>query len=550
MIRFHAFTPGVLLILAGLTVSSARGDAVRDEIALRLDRAGSAGRLEAGGEVLSARHVLPDFYQRRDFEAAWKRDGNVDALLQAIEDMQADGLDPLDYHHEAIVRLRTAKSRSPADRAELDLLLTDALLRVAYHAYFGKVDPERLDPNWNIVTDIGDADPAKFVEDAIDGGRVAEAIASVKPQEPYYLALKQALARYRGIAAAGGWPLIPTGPTIAPGGHDARVPVLRRRLAVTGDYAGALPADSTLFDGALADALKQFQYRMMMTADGVVGPGTTRALRIPVAQRIDEIRVDLERTRWVIRHLGERHVLVNVSSAQVYLLNHHKVEWSARCQVGQTARQTPIFRADMRYLVFNPDWTVPRGILAKDILPAGKRGEAILERKKLVALDRKGARVDPAAIQWSRYTASSFPYTLRQMPGPDNALGQVKFMFPNKHSVYLHDTPSRDLFDKDVRTFSSGCIRVERPLELAERLLDDRSKWSAEKIRQVVEAGRMTNVSLARPIPVLLLYFTVTIDAQGLIRFSDDLYQRDPRVLAALNEPFQLRRRPLSATRR
>ena len=409
MIRFRAVPFGVLLILAGLAVSSARGDAVREEIALRLDQAGADDRLEAGGDVLSSRRLLPDFYQRRDFEAAWKRDGNVDALLRAIDDMQADGLDPDDYHREAILRLRTAGSRSPADRAELDLLLTDALLRVVYHAYFGKVDPERLDPNWNIVTDIGDGDPVKFIQDAIESGRVAEAIASVKPQEPYYVALKQALARYRGIAAAGGWPLLPAGPTLEPGGRDARVPVLRRRLAVTGDHAGIVPADSTLFDGPLADAVKRFQYRVMLTEDGVVGPGTQSALRIPVTQRIDEIRVDLERARWVIRHLGERHVLVNVSSAQVYLLKNRRVEWSARCQVGQTARQTPIFRADMRYLVFNPDWTVPRGILARDILPAGKRGEPILARKKLVALDRKGARVDPATIQWSRYTALQLP---------------------------------------------------------------------------------------------------------------------------------------------
>ena len=538
------------MILAGLAVSSARGDAVRDEIASRLDQAGADDRLEAGGEVLSSRRLLPDFYQRRDFEAAWERDGNVDALLRAIEDMQADGLDPRDYHREAILRLRTAKPTSPADRAQLDLLLTDALFRVAYHAYFGKVDPERLDPNWNIVTDIGDADPAKFIQDAIDGGRVAEAIASVKPQEPYYLALKQALARYRDIAAAGGWPIMAAGPSLEAGARDARVPVLRRRLMVTGDFTGTLPDDSTRYDTALWDAVKRFQYRSMMTTDGVVGAATQRALRVPVEQRIDQIRVDLERLRWVIRHVNGRHVLVNVSSAQVYLLNDRKVEWSARCQVGQAARQTPIFRADMRYLVFNPDWTVPRGILARDILPAGKRGEAILQRKNLDAYDRNGARVDPSRIQWKRYSASSFPYTLRQKPGPTNALGQVKFMFPNEHSVYLHDTPSKDLFLKDVRTFSSGCIRVDRPLELAERLLDDRSKWSAERIRQVVESGRMTNVTLAKPVPVLLLYFTVTIDREGLVRFSDDVYQRDAKVLAALNEPFRVRRRPLSGSAR
>src|SRR5262249_53695249 len=162
-----------------------------------------------------------------------------------------------------------------------------------------------------------------------------------------------------------------------------------------------------------------------------------------------------------------------------------------------------------------------------DILPAGKRGEPVLERKGLSAYDAKGAQVDPATIRWSRYTAASFPYTLRQQPGPKNALGRVKFMFPNPHVVYLHDTPSQDLFDRAVRTFSSGCIRVERPLELAARLLDDQPRWTPAAIQAAVDAGRTTTVSLTRHLPVLLLYFTVSIDDAGTIRFSDDVYDRD-----------------------
>jgi murein L,D-transpeptidase YcbB/YkuD len=501
--------------------------------------------LVAAGDAISTRVLLPEFYRRRNFRPAWSERRRIDDLVRAIRSSETDGLRPADYHLAAIEGLLQSLDRDdfrapPVEMlADLDLLLSDALIRLGYHLHFGKVDPERLDSNWNLTRSLVPGAAVAWIEGVIDSGNVREALERLKPPRAYYKNLVRTLAEYRSITERGGWNTVPNGPPLREGDRDPRIPAVRRRLAVTGDHVSPTPEDSLLYDGALAEAVRQFQYRAFLDADGVLGPATIRAMNVSSQDRVDQIRVDLERARWVMYDLPSRFVLVNVSSSIVYLAEDDTLAWRARCQVGQVARKTPIFRSEMTYLVFNPTWTVPRGILVRDIFPAARRGEPILERKKLKVLDREGNVVDPATVKWPAGPNDPFPYTLRQDPGPDNALGQVKFMFPNRHDVYLHDTPSKDLFEQPRRTFSSGCIRVERPLELAERLLADPDRWSQEAIHQVVAAGETRNVTLPRPIPVLLLYWTVSIDDRGLVRFSDDVYSRDAPVLQALNEPYR-----------
>ncbi len=462
--------------------------------------------------------------------------------MNAIRASAADGLRPDDYHLAAMEKLHRAVQDVGNDiwewGADLDILRTDALIRLAYHLHFGKVDPERLDPNWSVTRSVGPGDAVEWVEGAIASGDIARALEQVKPPRAYYKALVHALASYRSMDTRGGWGTIGDGPTLRVGDRDPRIPTVRRKLFLSGDHAGVVPEDTLLYDAPLGEAVRRFQYRAFLGTDGALGPATIRAMNVSVRDRVNQIRVDLERARWVMHDLPSRFVLVNVSSFLVYLAEDDTLAWRARCQVGQVARKTPIFRSEMTYLVFNPTWTVPRGILVRDIFPAGRRGEPILERKKLKAIDRNGKVVDPASVKWPAGPNDPFPYTLRQDPGPQNALGRVKFMFPNKHDVYLHDTPSKDLFEQPRRTFSSGCIRVERPLELAERLLND-PKWDAKAIQEVVAAGETKNVTIRPPIPVLLLYWTVSIDDRGLVRFSDDVYSRDRPVLQALDEPFR-----------
>jgi murein L,D-transpeptidase YcbB/YkuD len=254
-----------------------------------------------------------------------------------------------------------------------------------------------------------------------------------------------------------------------------------------------------------------------------------------VEARIDQIRVNLERGRWLLHDLPDSFVVVNVAAFRVYLVVKGEAVWSSRCQVGKEARQTPIFRDNMRHLVFNPTWTVPPGILAKDVLPSLRRGDlSVLKRKKLKVIDKSGRVVNPGSVAWSKVSAGA--YTFRQDAGPDNALGRVKFMFPNSYSVYLHDTPSRDLFEEPSRAFSSGCIRVDKPLELAERVLAD-PKWNAAAIQRTVDAGKTVTVTLKHPLPVLLLYWTAFPWGHGGdVAFAKDIYGRDARILKALGE--------------
>ena len=535
----------VVLLLAAACVFMASApmpvtsDPAAQTIQKRMQALSAGSQVVIAGEAVSSRLLLQEFYKRREFQPAWTDRKDADALLDAIVRSNADGLRPPDYHLAALERaMAPTASTSPEAKADLDILLTDALIRLGHHLAIGKVDPERLDANWNISRTIQRQAAVEWLSSAIGSHDLTSAIDGLRPPRAYYRRLIQTLQTYQSIRDRGGWPSVPPGPTLHEGDRDPRVAPLRRRLMATSDLTGAMPSDSTLFDPEVTEAVRRFQYRAFLDPDGAVGPSTAKAMNVSSDQRVDQIRVDLERARWVMHELPHRFVLVNVSSALVYYVDRDSIAWRARCQVGQVARKTPIFRSEMTYLVFNPDWTVPAGILNRDILPGLRRGEPVLQRKGLKVIDRNGRVVDPSTVRWPS-SAKDLRYTIRQDPGPKNALGQVKFMFPNRHNVYLHDTPSKDLFEHDRRTFSSGCIRVERPLELAERLLADPARWDAAGIRNVVESGKLTNVTLKEPIPALLLYWTVSIDDQGLVRFSDDVYDRDAPVLRALDAPYR-----------
>jgi murein L,D-transpeptidase YcbB/YkuD len=289
-----------------------------------------------------------------------------------------------------------------------------------------------------------------------------------------------------------------------------------------------------MYDAALETAVKRFQDHHRLTADGAIGRATVEAMNVTVRGRIEQVRANLERARWVLGGLQDTFLLVNLPAFKVYYIREGENVWESRTQIGREARQTPTFRADLRYLVFNPDWTVPPTILAKDVLGGMQKGENPIRTKGLTILDRRGRPVDPGSIDWQAATPRNFPYTLRQPPGPNNALGRVKFIFPNEHAIFLHDTPSRELFRADTRTFSSGCIRVERPLELAAALLQQQD-WTPEKIEQAVASGRSETIPLERAVPVLIVYWTVSVGASGDLRFARDVYTRDPPLIRALN---------------
>ena len=462
----------------------------------------------------------------------WTRSDRVQELLDALADAPRHGLNPDDYHY---ARLRVLREDPGPVPATLDILLTDALARYAYHLRFGKANPQQLDPHWNYSRALQTQDPARWMYDAIVGQGITAALDGLRPHTPTYTALQGALAQYRAIADAGGWRPVAAGESLKPGMRDTRVTAVRERLAVTVAGVSAVTPGSTLFDAELERAVRDFQRRHGLTEDGIVGKQTLAALNVTAAARVATLRVNLERIRWIFRDIEDELLVVNIAAFQAAYLRRGEIRWRARAVVGRPYRQTPIFKARMTHVITNPTWTVPPTILRKDVLPAMARDPAYLQSRHLRVYDRAGKAVDPGTIDWQRTLRDGFPYVLRQDPGPHNALGRIKFMFPNPHLVYLHDTPSRELFARAERTFSSGCIRVERPFDLAALLLRDAPAWQPEKIAGETRPRRF---NLDHAVTVMLLYLTAFAGVDGEVQFRRDVYARDPAVLRALDGPF------------
>jgi L,D-transpeptidase YcbB len=506
---------------------------IRDRFTRLLRQKSPAGGSERA--ILNIR--LERFYAARGFQPIWTNRAMVAELIAAVEESADDGLDPADYHLREIRAIYGKPSATSEIAACYDLLLTDSFLTLATHLRYGKVDPESLDTHWSARNARNRSAIDTQLHHAIGSGQIATALKEIRLQHPKYDQLRKSLALYRTIARDGGWPILAEGPKLQEGARERRVLMLRQRLKVSGDIAALNVDTSMVFNRELLEAVKLFQQRNGLDADGVVGTATLRVMNIPVERRIDQIRINLERYRWFLGDLEPTSILVNIADYTLDYVEKGHNRWKTRVIVGKPPRETPLFRADMQHIILNPRWVIPPTILAKDALPALRKSGSYLNRKKLQIIGQNGSVIDPASVDWSQYSGENFPYRLQQSAGDHGALGRVKFLLPNRYIVYLHDTPNKELFEQKTRIFSSGCVRVEKPVDLATLVLQDSVRWSKSKILAAIKRGKTRTIPLSKRIPVYLLYLTATAEGDELL-FHEDVYKRDDKLLKALNKPL------------
>lgn len=504
---------------------------VGERLRLRLELA-EYGALAIGDDPVRTVTSTRRFYEGRGFEPAWLDGDRVDRLLDALDTLRSDGLEPDVYHHARLLERwtdRDADLDRVGARVDVELLATDGYLLAASHLLAGQVDPEALDPEW--VATRRERDLVRHLDAALTSGDLGGSLIQLRPDHAGYDQLREQLDRLRGWGDPG-WPAVPPGPALRPGDGGDRVRALAERLGIDPATMGAAEGDSLLWIQVTA-----FQRRHGLEPDAIVGPETLAALNVSARDRARQVMANLERWRWLPENLGSRYVLVNIADYRLSLVENGTVVIDFPVVVGKAYRRTPVFSGSMTYLVFNPTWEVPPGIIRADILPTLRRDPSYLERMGMQVLRGWGADetiIDPATVEWSRVQPGA--YRFRAAPGPANPLGRVKFMFPNRFSVYLHDTPARELFARTRRAFSSGCIRLAEPATLAGELLADHPGWTADAIDSAMAGGGgPETVRLPRAVPVHLLYWTAWVDGDGVLQLRPDIYGRDAALVGALD---------------
>ena len=480
---------------------------------------------------------LLGFYAERANAPMWTGEDlaflRAASLVDHLENAEVEGLDPEDYAEAVAAWQERGEAPDPATAARLELLLSAATVRYVSDLAFGRIDPARVSEDLFDVPRRPDA--VNLLWDAAAVGDVGIWLDGLAPAWPQYRALRRALAALRTMEIDEEAELLPEGDSLKPGVDDPRVAILRDRLAALGEPSEAT-STPTVFDPALEQAVMRFQRRFGLDDDGVVGRRTRAMLNMTVAQQIRQVELNMERLRWLQEDLGNRFIWINIPAFQLAVIEDGREALAMDVIVGRDYRSTPVFSGLMTYLEFNPYWNVPHKLAVEDILPKVQADPAYLVSHGFQVFSGWSSDVplDPATIDWNGLTPSSFGYRLRQDPGVYNALGRVKFMLPNEHSVYLHDTPNRELFSRAERAFSSGCVRVAQPTDLALYLLGDKEDWSLERLEEVWADASMTRVSLARPIPVYFSYMTAWVDQNGVLQFRADVYGRDAELEAVL----------------
>jgi murein L,D-transpeptidase YcbB/YkuD len=556
-VRARAVALGVLALAAavgaaawiGLERRAAATRRIADRIEADLER--SKLPADAPWRDRRTRRLVAAFYGGRDMRPAWTsgRGANDAArdLAEVLEHAEVDGLDPDDYSAaDLATRLAADRkggdARAPKALAELDLLCTVAALHYMSDVFDGRISPKSLDAVWVAQPRKGDLDSLLTV--ALERNRVKELLRDLPPAHEGYVGLARGRARYAEIAAAGGWKPIPGSAPLRKGDRGPRVAALRARLAATGELNGDA-GGSDAFDGAVETAVKRFQQSYGRDADGVVGESELAALNVRASARLRQIELNMERWRWLPRRFGERYVWVNIPEYALYVREGAEDVLTMRVVVGKVMHQTPVFSDEMKFVVVNPTWDIPMSIVKSEIVPALKEDRDYLAANRIRVYEgpEPDAREVPAK-KVPRDTTRAAELHFRQDAGELNSLGRMKFLFPNRFDVYLHDTPAGHLFSLEDRSFSHGCVRVEDPIRLASVVLRGLPEANPKTLRRMIDGGKTTTITMPKPVPVHIVYFTAFADADGRIGFRDDLYGIDAELIQKLRGRERRRDRP------
>ena len=475
--------------------------------------------------------AVEEVYSSRDFSPLWKNRDRRNSLVLALQKANEEGLSFKYYHGDLIEKILNSAELSEKEASRLEVLLSDAFLSYAHDLYFGRLDPTKLHENWGVTREKRDF--KELILKAAEEKEVDEIFAELKPQSDVYRGLKKSLSEFQGSKQQeNSFEKIPSGELVKPGEEDPRIPAITARLEQLGLLDSLKSNMDMLYSEEIQKAVKQFQEKQGLKADGIVGNSTISQLNMSNLDRTNQILANLERWRWYPRDLGDHYVLVNIADFRLAVVKDGDTVREHKVVAGSKQRKTPIFSDTIEYIVINPQWHVPPTIKKEDVIPKARRDVGYLRSHDLQVMTKSGKVVNPDKVDWS--SNEPFDYNYVQVAGPSNPLGRVKIIYPNKYLIYLHDTPAKSLFAQNERAESSGCVRVENAIDLAAYVVEDQPEWTKENILQTISMGATKEVKVNRPIQVHHFYWTAW-RAGGKTKFINDIYELDKKIYSQLN---------------